>query len=62
MDRGCCMWTMIDFSTAEGRIWDWDPNDCCVLVPHYVVPRPRAHGLAGRLDGPRAVFPVSHTR
>ncbi|WP_328665300.1 SMI1/KNR4 family protein [Streptomyces sp. NBC_00322] len=33
MDRGCAMWTMVDFDTPEGRIWDWDANECCVLVP-----------------------------
>ncbi|MFJ4512462.1 DUF4240 domain-containing protein [Streptomyces sp. NPDC088816] len=48
MDRGCCMWTMIDFSTAEGRIWDWDPNDCCVLVPTTLS---FARWLTGWLEG-----------
>jgi hypothetical protein len=29
MNRGCAMWTLIDFRTADGRMWDWDPNLCC---------------------------------
>ncbi|KOG31660.1 hypothetical protein ADK37_30095 [Streptomyces resistomycificus] len=29
MDRGCAMWTLIDFRTEDGQIWDWDPNLCC---------------------------------
>lgn len=30
MDRGCAMWTLIDFRTADGQMWDWDPNLCCI--------------------------------
>jgi hypothetical protein len=30
MDRGCAMWALIDFRTADGQIWDWDPNVCCI--------------------------------
>ncbi|WJY50240.1 SMI1/KNR4 family protein [Streptomyces chengbuensis] len=29
MDRGCAMWALIDFKTADGQMWDWDPNLCC---------------------------------
>ncbi|MGW6900876.1 SMI1/KNR4 family protein [Streptomyces sp. NBC_01727] len=29
MDRGCAMWALIDFRTADGQMWDWDPNLCC---------------------------------
>ncbi|MGW0422766.1 SMI1/KNR4 family protein [Streptomyces sp. NPDC003015] len=30
MDRGCGMWALIDFRTADGQMWDWDPNGCCI--------------------------------
>jgi hypothetical protein len=30
MDRGCAMWTLIDFRSADGQMWDWDPNQCCI--------------------------------
>ncbi|MER6185850.1 hypothetical protein [Streptomyces sp. NPDC001652] len=30
IDRGCAMWTLIDFRTADGQMRDWDPNLCCV--------------------------------
>ncbi|WP_194292802.1 DUF4240 domain-containing protein [Streptomyces smaragdinus] len=33
MDRGCNMWTVLDFGTPQGRIWDWDPHDCCAFTP-----------------------------
>jgi hypothetical protein len=36
MDRGCAMWAMIDFRTADGQMWDWDPNLCC--LPHALAP------------------------
>jgi hypothetical protein len=29
MDRGGAMWALIDFRTADGQMWDWDPNLCC---------------------------------
>jgi hypothetical protein len=48
MDRGCTMWTMIDFGTPEGRIWDRDANDCCVLVPTTLT---LAGWLTGWLEG-----------
>ncbi|MFF9808733.1 SMI1/KNR4 family protein [Streptomyces coeruleorubidus] len=48
MDRGCAMWTLVDFKTPEGHIWDWDPNDCCVLVPTTLS---LAQWLTGWLEG-----------
>lgn len=36
MDRGCAMWALIDFRTADGQMWDWDPNLCC--LPHALAP------------------------
>jgi hypothetical protein len=59
MDRGCCMWTMIDFSTPEGRVWDWDANDCCVLVPTTLT---LARWLTGWLEGWIVPGPYSRFR
>jgi hypothetical protein len=42
MDRGCAMWTLIDFRTADGQMWDWDPNLCCVRH----APAPTGQSLA----------------
>jgi hypothetical protein len=36
MNRGCAMWTLIDFGTTDGQMWDWDPNLCC--LPHALAP------------------------
>ncbi|WP_326779178.1 SMI1/KNR4 family protein [Streptomyces sp. NBC_01445] len=36
MDRGCAMWALIDFRTADGQMWDWDPNFCC--TEHALAP------------------------
>ncbi|MDT0616430.1 SMI1/KNR4 family protein [Streptomyces lancefieldiae] len=36
MDRGCAMWALIDFKTADGQMWDWDPNLCCTA--HALAP------------------------
>lgn len=36
MNRGCAMWTLIDFRTPDGQMWDWDPNLCC--LPHALAP------------------------
>ncbi|MFJ3671187.1 SMI1/KNR4 family protein [Streptomyces sp. NPDC090106] len=46
MDRGCAMWTLIDFRTADGQIWDWDPASCC--TDHALAPldQPLAQWLA----------------
>lgn len=53
VDRGCCMWTLVDFRTPEGRVWDWDGNECCRLAPTTItsVEQLFADGLAGRPDG-----------
>ncbi|MGW4303293.1 SMI1/KNR4 family protein [Streptomyces sp. NPDC004376] len=59
MDRGCCMWTLIDFSTADGRVWDWDANDCCVLVPTTLT---LARWLTGWLEGWIVPGPYSEFR
>lgn len=57
MDRGCCIWTLIDFRTSDGQIWDWDPSICC--LDHALAPVGRSLAewlddwLTGRVsDGP----------
>ncbi|MET7828946.1 SMI1/KNR4 family protein [Streptomyces sp. NPDC005386] len=59
MDRGCAMWTLVDFTTPEGRIWDWDPHQCCVLVPTILSLK---EWLAGWLDGRIEPGPYLHVR
>ncbi|MGV9273826.1 DUF4240 domain-containing protein [Streptomyces griseosporeus] len=59
MDRGCCMWTMVDFRTPEGRIWDWDANDCCTLTPTTLT---LADWLKGWLEGWIIPGPYSELR
>jgi hypothetical protein len=36
MNRGCAMWTLIDFGTTDGQMWDWDPKLCG--LPHALAP------------------------
>ncbi|MFE1293361.1 SMI1/KNR4 family protein [Streptomyces sp. NPDC058731] len=55
MDRGCAMWTLVDFRTPDGRVWVWDGNECCrrLLPTTFTSVREYfAEGVAGRLDGP----------
>lgn len=54
MDRGCTMWTLVDFRTPDGRIWVWDGNECCRKLCPTTITSVReyfAEGIAGRLDG-----------
>jgi hypothetical protein len=30
------MWALIDVKTADGQMWDWDPNLCC--TEHALAP------------------------
>lgn len=53
------MWTMIDFSTPEGRLWDWDADDHCVLVPTTLT---LARWLTGWLEGWMVPGPYSPFR
>ncbi|ANP55648.1 hypothetical protein J2Z21_005719 [Streptomyces griseochromogenes] len=59
MDRGCCMWTLIDLATEDGRIWDWDPDECCVLVPTTLS---LSQWLTGWLEGWVVEGPYDHFR
>ncbi|MET7476889.1 SMI1/KNR4 family protein [Streptomyces sp. NPDC005648] len=51
MDRGCAMWTLIDFRTADGQMWDWDPNLCCLSHALAPLERSLAHWLTDWLRG-----------
>ncbi|WP_121751008.1 SMI1/KNR4 family protein [Streptomyces sp. E2N166] len=55
MDRGCTMWTLVDFRTPDGRIWIWDGNECCRKLCPTTITSVReyfAEGIAGRPNGP----------
>ncbi|MEV1026905.1 SMI1/KNR4 family protein [Streptomyces sp. NPDC050264] len=51
MDRGCAMWALIDFKTADRQMWDGDPTLCC--TEHALAPlgQSLAEWLTGRLNG-----------
>jgi hypothetical protein len=51
MDRGCAMWTLIDFRTADGQMWDWDPNLCCVRHAPAPIGQSFAQWLTDWLQG-----------
>ncbi|MFE6482208.1 SMI1/KNR4 family protein [Streptomyces sp. NPDC057757] len=51
MDRGCAMWTLIDFRTADGQMWDWDPNLCCIRHAPAPIGQSFAHWLTDWLHG-----------
>ncbi|MER5481506.1 hypothetical protein ABT026_31715 [Streptomyces sp. NPDC002734] len=58
MDRGCAMWTLVDFRTSDGRVWEWDGNECCGKLCPTTITSVReyfAEGVAGRLDGPNVL-------
>jgi hypothetical protein len=48
MDFGSGMWAMVDLRTEQGRIWDWDPGQSCVLAPTTLS---LAQWLQGWLEG-----------
>lgn len=51
MDRGCAMWTLIDFRTADGQMWDWDPNLCCIRHAPAPIGQSLAQWLTDWLHG-----------
>jgi hypothetical protein len=53
------MWTMVDFRTPQGRIWDWDPKDCCTITPTTLT---LADWLRGWLEGWIIPGPYSELR
>jgi hypothetical protein len=57
---GCAIWSLVDYSTPEGRMWGWDPNARCpehgyALFPEDVT---LAERLCGWLDG-HSNFPTA---
>ncbi|MFJ2263517.1 hypothetical protein ACIOKD_35340 [Streptomyces sp. NPDC087844] len=57
LEWGCAIWSFVDFSTSDGRMWAWDPNQRCLehaLFPEGVT---LAERLAGWLDGRDEAFP-----
>ncbi|MGJ5793482.1 hypothetical protein [Streptomyces griseorubiginosus] len=46
---GCAIWSLVDYSTPEGRMWAWDPNARCPHHGHALFPED--HTLAERLGG-----------
>lgn len=60
MDRGCAMWALVDFKTADGQMWDWDPNLCC--VDHALAPlgQSLAQWLTDWLHGAMPDGPYPH--
>lgn len=57
---GCAIWSLVDFSTPEGRMWGWDPNARCPY--HGEALFPEEFTLAERLQGwlgGEAVFPAA---
>ncbi|WP_030273851.1 hypothetical protein [Streptomyces sp. NRRL B-24484] len=48
---GCAIRSLVDHSTADGRMWGWDPNVRC--LDHALFPEDftLAERLSGWLDG-----------
>ncbi|WP_159050620.1 SMI1/KNR4 family protein [Streptomyces cellostaticus] len=60
MDRGCAMWALIDFRTADGQMWDWDPNLCCLQHALAPLEQSLAQWLTDWLHGVMPDEPYSH--
>ena len=60
MDWGCAMWALIDFRTAEGQMWDWDPNLCCIRHAPAPIGQSLAQWLTGWLSGEAHEGPYPH--
>lgn len=54
---GCAIWSLVDYSTTEGRIWGWDPNGCCLRHGLFLEDRTLAERLTAWLDGNNEDFP-----
>ena len=57
---GCAIWSLVDFSTPEGRMWGWDPNARCPWHGEALFPEDftLAERLQGWLEG-QEVFPAA---
>ncbi|WP_123827092.1 SMI1/KNR4 family protein [Micromonospora globispora] len=59
---GCAIRSLVDYGTAEGRMWGWDPNVRCLkhaLFPEDFTLAERLFGwLDGREDFPEAQAPA----
>lgn len=46
---GCAIWSLVDYSTPEGRMWGWDPNARCPEHGHALFPKTShwPNGFAG---------------
>ncbi|MFE9170199.1 SMI1/KNR4 family protein [Streptomyces kebangsaanensis] len=59
---GCAIWSLVDYSTPDGRMWGWDPNARCLehaLFPEVFTLAERLSGwLDGREDFPNAPVPA----
>ncbi|MFF7641828.1 SMI1/KNR4 family protein [Streptomyces canus] len=60
MDRGCAMWALIDFRTADGQMWDWDPNLCCIRHAPAPIGQSLAQWLTDWLRGQAHAGPYPH--
>jgi hypothetical protein len=60
MDRGCAMWTLIDFRTSDGQMWDWDPNLCCIRHAPAPLRQSLAQWLTDWLRGQAHAGPCPH--
>ncbi|MEV8328754.1 hypothetical protein [Kitasatospora sp. NPDC056731] len=58
---GCAIWSLVDFSTPEGRMWGWDPNGACLRHSLFPEPFTLSERLTGWLDG-REDFPQPSNR
>lgn len=54
---GCAIWSLVDYSTTEGRMWGWDPNVYCpkhrLFPEQYALAERLSNWLEGREDFPR---------
>lgn len=57
MGRGCAMWALVDFRTADGPMWDWDPSLCCMRHALAPLEQSLAQWLADWLHGTTAQGP-----
>jgi hypothetical protein len=54
---GCAIWSLVDYSTPEGRMWGWDPNGRSLQHALFPEDRTLTERLTGWLDGNDEDFP-----